>query len=484
MYRRVSTIQGLDWWTIGMFLLLVTFGWMNIYGATYSFEQTEALTFDSNAGKQLLWIATACFMGIVLLIIDSKVYDTFAYILYGAWLLILLITPIFAKDINGSLSWLSLGPVSLQPAEFAKCFTALAIAKYMSRYEYRLRDMKDLLVPCIILGLPIFIIMILQRETGSALVFLAFAFMLYREGMSGYILLIGAAAILFFIIAIRFSVTPLPIGTGTVGILVCMLLILAIEFFFLLQQKDKKYAYILLGGIGLSYTAGLITNIWIPVNFNLVSIITVGASILYLGWLAFYWRTKELFILFLFAFLSTGYCFACDFAFNRILQPHQRIRIEVLFGMKEDPYGAGYNINQSKIAIGSGGLTGKGFLQGTQTKLKYIPEQHTDFIFCTVGEEWGFIGSTAVLLLYLAFILRIIHLAERQKDKFSQIYAYCVASIFLFHLTINVGMVIGLLPVIGIPLPFFSYGGSSLWGFTLLLFILLKLDASRLEKMR
>ncbi len=484
MSRNVSTIQGLDWVTILMFLALVTFGWMNIYGATYSFEQTEVLTFDSNAGKQLLWIATACIMGIVLLMIDSKVYDTFAYFIYGAWLLVLLITPIFANNINGSLSWLSLGPVSLQPAEFAKCFTALAIAKYMGRYEYRVRDFKDLIVPCIILGIPIFIIMILQRETGSALVFLAFAFMLYREGMSGYILLIGAAAILFFIIAIRFSVTPLPLGTGTVGMLVCILLILLIEFIFLLRQKDKKYAYILLGGIVLGYAIGLVLNIWLTVNFNLVSIILVATSILYLGWLAFYWRTKELFILFLFALLSTGYCFACDFAFNHILQPHQRIRIEVLFGMKEEPYGAGYNINQSKIAIGSGGLTGKGFLQGTQTKLKYIPEQHTDFIFCTVGEEWGFIGSAGLLIFYLAFILRIIHLAERQKDKFSQIYAYCVASIFMFHLTINVGMVIGLLPVIGIPLPFFSYGGSSLWGFTLLLFILLKLDAARLEKMR
>ncbi len=354
----------------------------------------------------------------------------------------------------------------------------------MSRYEYHVRNFNDLLIPCAIIAVPLFIIMVLQRETGSALIFFSFAFVLYRQGMSGYILLIGAAAILFFIIAIRFSITPLPIGTGTVGILVCLLLIMLIEFFFLLQQKDKKYAYILLGGIALGYAAGLITNIWLPVNFNLVSIIIMGVSILYLGGLAIYWRTKELIILFLFSLLSTAFCFTCEFAFTHILQDHQRTRIEVLFGMKEDLTGAGYNVHQSKIAIGSGGLLGKGFLQGTQTKLKYVPEQHTDFIFCTVGEEWGFLGSAAVLLLYLAFILRLIHLAERQKDKFSQIYAYCVASIFLFHLLINVGMVLGLLPVIGIPLPFFSYGGSSLWGFTLLLFILLKLDASRLEKMR
>ncbi len=484
MYRRVSTIKGLDWWTLGMFLLLVTFGWMNIYGATYSFENPTAITFDSNAGKQLLWIATACVMGVVLLIIDSKVYDTFAYVFYGVWILVLLATPVLATNVKGSYSWLSLGPVSLQPAEFAKCFTALAVAKFMSKYEYRVRNFKDLLIPCAIIGLPLFIIMILQRETGSALVFVSFAFMLYRQGMSGYILLIGAAAILFFIIAIRFGATPLPWGIGTVGILVCMLLIFLIEIIFLLRQKDKRYTYILLGGIGLGYTVALIVNIWITVNFNLVSIIIVGVSILYLAGLAFYRWSKEILILFLFALLSTAYCFACDFVFNRILQPHQRTRIEVLFGMKEDPYGAEYNTLQSKIAIGSGGWLGKGFLQGTHTKGEFIPEQHTDFIFCTVGEEWGFLGTAGLLLIYLAFILRIIYLAERQKDKFSQIYAYCVASIFFFHLLINIGMVIGLLPVIGIPLPFFSYGGSSLWGFTLLLFILLKLDAARLEKMR
>ncbi len=484
MYRRISTIKGLDWWTIGMFLFLVTFGWMNIYGATFSFEQTDTLTWDSNAGKQLLWIVTACVMGIVLLMIDSKVYDTFAYFVYGIWLLVLLITPFLANDIKGSHSWLSFGPVSLQPAEFAKCFTALAISKYMSRYEYRVSSLRDLFIPFIILGVPVLIIMILQRETGSALVFFAFLLMFYRQGMSGYILLIAAAAICFFILSIRFGITPLPIGLGNVGHLVCMLIILIIEFIFLLQHKDKKYAYILLGGIALGYTIGIVLNVWIPVNFNLVSLILVGISVLYIAWFAFYWRSRELLILLVFTVLSTGYCYACDFAFNKILQPHQRSRIEVLLGMDDDPYGAGYNLNQSKIAIGSGGLVGKGFLQGTQTKLNYIPEQHTDFIFCTVGEEWGWLGATFLLLFYLAFILRIIHIAERQKDMFSQIYAYCVASVFLFHLMVNVGMVIGLMPVIGIPLPFFSYGGSSLWGFTLLLFILLKLDAARLEKMR
>ncbi len=484
MYNRVNTWKGLDWWTIGMYLLLVIFGWMNIYGATYSFEQTEVLALDSNAGKQLLWIGTACAMGLILLLIDYKFYDTFAYIFYVFWMLVLLITPLFAKEINGSLSWLSLGPVSLQPAEFAKCFTALAVAKYMSRYDFRLRDWKDLLMPALMVGIPIFIIMILQKETGTALVFLSFVFMFYRQGMSGYVLLIGAVAIFFFIFAIRFAATPLPIGEGNVGLFVCLLLILVIECIYLLRFRYKQYAYYLISAIICGYTIAIILTIWFSINMNIVSVILVALSVVYLAILAFYWRHKDYVILMLFGLLSTGYCYACDFAFNNILQPHQRTRIEVLLGIKDDPFGAGYNINQSKIAIGSGGWVGKGFLQGTQTKLNYIPEQHTDFIFCTVGEEWGFLGCLSVLILYLIFILRIIAIAERQKDKFTHIYAYCVAGIFLMHVAINVGMVIGLLPVIGIPLPFFSYGGSSLWGFTLLLFVLLKLDAARLEKLR
>lgn len=380
MNRRNSIWSGLDWVTIFLFLALALFGWMNIYGAGYSFEQTSIFSFSNRAGKQFVWLMTALVLGFAILLIDEKTYDVLGYWLYGATILLLLITPVLAHDIKGSLSWITFGPISLQPAEFAKCFTAIAIAKYMGRYGYQVRSWRDLVIPCAMVLLPMFIIMVLQRETGSALVFLAFLLPLYRQGMTGKLMAAGVIAIVVGVVVLKVGLIP-------------------------------------------------------------------------------------------------------DSVLDKVLQPHQKTRIEVLLGMKEDPTGAGYNVNQSLIAIGSGGFFGKGYLKGTQTKLKFVPEQDTDFIFCTVGEEWGFFGSLVVLLLYLAFILRLIMIAERQRDVFSQVYAYSVASIFLVHLAINVGMVLGLLPVIGIPLPMFSYGGSSLWGFTLLLFILLRLDASRVNKL-
>ncbi|MCQ2341431.1 MAG: rod shape-determining protein RodA [Paludibacteraceae bacterium] len=380
MNQRNNIWSGVDWITIILFLALAIFGWMNIYGAGYSFEQTSIFSFSNRAGKQFVWLLTALVMGFCILMIDEKTYDILGYWFYGATILLLLITPFLAHDIKGSLSWITLGPVSLQPAEFAKCFTAIAIAKYMGRYGYRVETWKDLVIPGAMVLLPMVIIMFMQKETGSALVFLAFLLPFYRQGMTGKIMVAGLVAIIVGVIVLKFNLLP-------------------------------------------------------------------------------------------------------DSVIDKFLQPHQKTRIEVLLGNKEDPTGAGYNVNQSLIAIGSGGFFGKGYLKGTQTKLKFVPEQDTDFIFCTVGEEWGFFGSLLVLLAYLAFILRLIMIAERQRDIFSQVYAYSVASIFLFHLTINVGMVLGLLPVIGIPLPMFSYGGSSLWGFTLLLFILLRLDASRVNKL-
>jgi len=380
MNQRNNIWSGVDWTTILLFLTLAIFGWMNIYGAGYSFEQTSIFSFSNRAGKQFVWLMTALVMGFCILMIDEKTYDILGYWFYGATILLLIATPFLAHDIKGSLSWITLGPVSLQPAEFAKCFTAIAIAKYMGRYGYRVETWKDLVIPCIMVLMPMAIIMFMQQETGSALVFLAFLLPFYRQGMTGKIMAAGVVAIIIGVVVLKFNLVP-------------------------------------------------------------------------------------------------------DSMLDKVLQPHQKTRIEVLLGNKQDPTGAGYNVNQSLIAIGSGGFFGKGYLKGTQTKLKFVPEQDTDFIFCTVGEEWGFLGSTAVLLLYLWFILRLIFIAERQRDTFSQVYAYSVASIFLVHLTINVGMVLGLLPVIGIPLPMFSYGGSSLWGFTLLLFILLRLDASRVNKL-
>ncbi len=477
-------MQSVDWLTIGLFLALVFFGWLNIYGASYTFDQTSIVDFSNRAGKQFTWILGSLFLGGVLLLIDYKTYDVLAYIAYGLMLLLLLVTPFLAHDIKGSLSWISLGPVSLQPAEFAKCIVALAVAKYMGRYEYKIRSWRDLIVPFVLIGVPAIIIMVLQKETGSALVFAAFLLVFYRQGMSGYVLWMGVAAVALFIISIRFGAIPLPLGSGSVGILTCMLLLAAVEIFFICKEHYMRWqALILVGSVAVVYGIALIVSIWVDVPFNWVSMGVVIALALYNIFVSIYWRKYMLILVALFTLFCIGYTHACDFVFTKVLQPHQRIRIEVLLGMKEDPAGAGYNVNQARIAIGSGRFLGKGYLNGTQTKLQFVPEQDTDFIFCTVGEEWGFVGSVGVLLLYLVFILRLIEIAERQRSTFTRIYAYSVASIFLFHLTINVGMVLGLLPVIGIPLPFFSYGGSSLWGFTLLLFILLRLDAARMEQL-
>jgi len=421
MSRNGNILRNLDWTTILIFLGLTIFGWLNIYGASYNFEQSSIFDFSNRAGKQFVWIISAIFLGSILILIDAKTYDIFAYILYAVMIALLLITPLLAHNVKGSYSWISLGPINLQPAEFAKCITALALAKYMGRYEYHLRTWRDLLVPLAIIGLPMIIIMILQQETGTALVFAAFFLVFYRQGMSGLVLLGGFLAAVVFVIVIRFSIWP-------------AIILLTICFGLLAWRtwKIKRYYK------------------WLVL----------------LGFIAY-----------------IGFSTACDFAFTKILQPHQRVRIEVLLGMTDDPSGVGYNVAQSMIAIGSGRFLGKGYLQGTQTKLHFVPEQDTDFIFCTVGEEWGFVGSAGVLIVYLIFILRLIMIAERQRDNFSQIYCYSVACIFMTHLTINVGMVLGLLPVIGIPLPFFSYGGSSMIGFTMLLFILLKLDATRVEKL-
>ena len=485
MSSNRSIISGIDWWTIVLFLVIALFGWLNIYGSSYSFDQTSIWDFSNRAGKQLVWLATAVVMGAIILMIEEKTYDVLGYIIYAAMILLLIITPIFARDIKGSYSWLTIGPISLQPAEFAKCFTAIAIAKYMSRYGYKVRDLRDLIVPFLLIGLPMLIIMVAQRETGSALVFISFLLAFYRQGMSGYVLSWGVASILLFILVIRFGEVVLPWGMGSVGMLVSTLCIHTIVLGLLMgKEKDLRTAIIMALGVALCYGIGLIINIWIAVDFNYVAIASLVYATIYLLLQALKQRKSSMGWIVGFIMISTLLCQGSDFAFHKILQDHQRKRIEVLLGMKDDPTGVGYNVNQSLIAIGSGQTTGKGFLQGTQTKLKFVPEQDTDFIFCTVGEEWGFVGSAGLLLLYLALILRIIYIAERQRDRFSMIYAYCVAGILLFHVTINIGMVLGLLPVIGIPLPFFSYGGSSLWGFTILLSIMLRMDAARVNKLQ
>ena len=485
MSRNVRIKYALDWATVIMFLGLILFGWLNIYCASYTFDQVNIFDFDHRAGKQFVWMLTALVIGGILLLIDSKMYNLFAYIVYGVVVALLIITPFLAEEVKGSRSWLSFGQISLQPAEFAKAATALAIARFMSTYGYKVRSLKDLFIPALLLFIPFFLIMVPQKEAGSALVFASFLLVFYREGMSGIILCLTLVAAVFFIVVIRFGTVPLPIGVGNWGFFGCMLFVLFLQAGMLFFKEQKKRETIfLIGGIALAFLVGIIVNIWYSVNFNYLSIGIILAANIYLAYIALVSRKTKLGWVILFSVCSIMYCFSANYAFENILQPHQKTRIEVLLGITDDPQGDGYNVNQSKIAIGSGGFSGKGFLNGTQTKLKYVPEQDTDFIFCTVGEEWGFLGTAGVLIVYWLFLMRLLKLAERQKDTFSRVYGYCVASIFFFHLMINVGMVLGLMPVIGIPLPFFSYGGSTIWGFTILLFIFLRLDAARLEKLR
>ena len=488
MSRNNRNTYSIDWLTVAMYFVMVIFGWMNIYGATYNFEQSSIINPSNVAGKQFIWICTSLVLATIILILDAKTYDFFAYFLYIVWLLVLLATPIIAKyghgDIKGSLSWIRFSFISIQPAEFAKFITALCLAKWMSRYEFKITGWRSLVVPLAIICIPMFIIMVLQKEAGTALVFAAFFFVLYREGMSGYVLLSALVLIVLFILTIKFLPVTLPIGTGNFGILLSSITIFAIIGLMLwLKFRQNKEVLIYAGIIVLAYGVALLLCIWFNVNFNYVSMIAIGVSVLYLITVTIYSKQTGIWILTAFIVLSSVMCLASSKVFNSVLAEHQRKRIEVILKMKTDPTGVEYNVTQAKIAIGSGGFFGKGYKNGTQTKLNFVPEQHTDFILCTIGEDFGFVGTGSVLVLFLAFILRLIKMAERQKDMFSQIYGYCVVSIFIIHLIINIGMVLGFLPVIGIPLPFYSYGGSSLIGFTVLLFIFIKLDASRVEKL-
>ena len=474
----------LDWTTVAIYLALVIFGWFNIYGATYSIDQEFFLSFDTDAGKQIIWIFSGLALGGLLLLIDSKFYNLFAYIIYGGVILLLIATIFIADDVKGSRSWLEMGPIRIQPAEFAKAATLLALAKYMGQYGYKPTKITDFITPICLIFLPVGCI-ILQKETGSALVYFSLFLMLYREGLNSIIPLLAIAAVVFFILTIRFSETALLIGSGSLGIILCcsLLLIIALSYLYFWKKRKKECGY-MIGVIALCYTTSLVLCRWITINLQWVSIGLVVACILYLGYLSLSERKLHWMYLLLFQLLSLGFCFSCDKIFHDVLQKHQQTRIKVFLGMENNLSGEGYNVNQSKIAIGSGGFLGKGFLNGTQTKLKYVPEQHTDFIFCTVGEEWGFVGSLGVLLMYWLLLMRLIKLAERQRDIFGRVYGYGLVSILFFHLMINIGMVIGMMPVIGIPLPFFSYGGSSLWGFSILLFIFLRLDGERLQKIK
>ena len=421
--------RSIDWLTVLLYVVLVGLGWVCIYASSYSPDAPSNLlgnmSFDKlmafNWFKQLLWIATAVVLIVVLLVVDYKAYDTLAYAFYGGMIILLLVTMFVARPIAGSRSWLELGPVRLQPAELAKFTTALAASRFMSSINLRYQNWRDQLVLAGITLLPPLLI-VASNESGQALVFGALLLAYFREGMSPLILLLLAASGVILLLAL----------------LVPKLWLVAI------------FTAILLAVLGLNRRV-----------LRHHSPVALGV------WLA-----------------VIGMVVGVDFFYNDVLQPHQRQRIEVLINPSADPLGKGWNVTQSKIAIGSGGLVGKGFLQGTQTKFDFVPEQSTDFIFCTVGEEFGWVGSLVVVGLYLTLLWRIIYVAERQKSVFGRTYGYCVASVLFFHVTVNIGMTIGLAPVVGIPLPFFSYGGSSLWSFTILLFIFIKLDANRLVILR
>ena len=473
-------LRSLDWWTIAIYVALLVFGWMSVCGSSYSFNDPDILSLSTRSGMQIVWIGTSICLGFVLLMLDDRYYDTFAYVLYAALLLLLFVTIFNPHEIKGSRSWLVMGPLRIQPAEFAKFATALAISKFMSTYGFNIHRMGDFALSCAIVLLPMGLI-IMQKETGSALVYLSFFLMFYREGMPGSILFTGVAMVVYFVVGIRYEQEMLWDTPTSEGKFVVLLLIQLFSAALVrIYCADKAKALNILGFVlGVTIVFLLFSEYVIPFDIVWVQLLVCAALIGYYLYQALSTRVSNYLYVALFTLGSIFFFYSASIVLNEVLGEHQRTRINVLLGLEDDLAGAGYNVHQSEIAIGSGGLGGKGFLNGTQTKLKFVPEQDTDFIFCTVGEEEGFLGSAGVLLLFLALILRLIKLAERQPFKFGRVYGYCVLSIFLFHVFINVGMVLGLTPVIGIPLPFFSYGGSSLWGFTILLFIFLRIDASR-----
>lgn len=484
MLRNIKLSQAVDRPIILMYFVLVIMGWISVYGASYDFDHPSIFDFEQRAGKQLLWILCSFILAISLVMIDSRIYDVFAYLIFVGALLLLIATIFLAPDIKGSRSWLVFGPVSIQSAELAKFATGLALAKFMSSYNFKLQGFRNYVPVLFIILIPMMFVL-LQKETGSALVFIAFFLVLYREGMPGVLLYLALCCVVLFIVVIRFGDSYVQVDRGSWGMLIALIFIIITQlgFIFVLEKNYKQLKLIVLGNLAIVLIA-IVLNIIIKIPYTYFGLLSIGISFFYLVWMSISLRRKTYVLTALFMVGAVAYCYSSDYLFSKVLEPHQQMRIKVVLGMENDPTGAGYNVNQSKIAIGSGQFLGKGFLNGTQTKLKYVPEQDTDFIFCTVGEEHGFWGSLLVLGIYLAFMLRLLKMAERQREAFSRVYGYSVASVFFFHFVINIGMVLGLAPVIGIPLPFFSYGGSSLWGFTILLFIFIRLDAARLEQMR
>ena len=471
--RSNNLLANIDWVSILLYLLLVLIGWLNIYAAVYDENHSSIFDISQKYGKQLIWIGAAFVLAFLVLLTDSKFFTTFSMVIYGIMIFLLIAVLFLGTETKGARSWFEVGDFRIQPAEFAKFATNLAIAYVMSRHNFKVMRFSSLLTIGLILALPAGLI-ILQNDTGSALVYSSFILVLFREGLHGSILLLCFVAAAIFIMALLY--TPFTVLLVIIGGTL-------IAFYYYRHDIRELFQIILfIGcGFGLFVLIKWMFNLSIS-DYYILLIVYVITSITAI-YPIYKRKMKNMITLLLISWLCVGAAPSVNYAFNH-LQPHQQDRINELLGIKVDPKGTGYNVTQSKIAIGSGGLLGKGFLQGTQTKLNFVPEQSTDFIFCTVGEEWGFIGSTFVIVLLAVFILRIIKLAERQRSSFSRIYGYGVASILFFHVAVNIGMTIGMAPVIGIPLPFFSYGGSSLWSFTILIFIFLRLDANRLQVFR
>jgi rod shape determining protein RodA len=419
-----------------------------------------------------MWIGAALVLALIIMLLEVNFYVFFSYIFYGVLMVLLLLVPFIGKEINGARSWLQVGPITFQPSEFAKFATALALSRYMSTFGFKFEKLKSLATVVAIIFVPV-VLILLQNDTGSALVYFSFVFVLYREGLTGVVLFFGFLIALLFVLAL--VVPNITLYLIMLGVVLLVYLVL--------NQKLNQF-----GRVSITYILSIIflffVNLFLKNKYELVTIIVSGSI---LGSIAvivisLHQRISNYVLVTLIFLGSVLFTLSVDYAFDNILEPHHQVRINELLGIESNPHGAGYHVNQSKIAIGSGGAWGKGYLKGTQTKFDFVPEQSTDFIFCTVGEEWGFAGTTIVMGLFLFLLMRLIWLAERQRSVFSRIYGYSVAVILFFHIMVNIGMTIGLMPVIGIPLPFFSYGGSSLWSFTTLLFIFIRLDASRFEQ--
>jgi len=474
MVQRNSVFANLDWLSILLWMVMIAFGWMNIYSANIMESDGSIFDFSQRFGKQLIWIGASILLASFMLILDAKFYIYFSYLLYILLLVVLFGVLVFGREINGAKSWFVIGGFQLQPSEFAKTITALALANLLSSHNYNIRKFWNLVKALAIIAAPPLLIL-LQPDLGSVLVYSAFILVLFREGFS------ANAMILLLSLGLLFVATLLL----DKAMILLFLVLITLIIYMVVARSFKKG---LIGGLILALAFGAL--------FGINYLLKTGHSLFHIGLIALaplalvvtvkgirlreYVQMKILLGL----FISIVFIISVDFAMNRVLKPHQQHRIYVTLGIEDDPQGVGYNVNQSKIAIGSGGFSGKGYLKGTQTKLHFVPEQSTDFIFCTVGEEWGFLGTAFVILLYVGFLLRMIFLAERQRSSFSRIFGYGFISVMFIHFLVNIGMTIGLMPVIGIPLPFFSYGGSSLWTFTMFLFIFLRLDSSRLELLR